>query len=120
MTKALLILLSNTSEDADHALFNRWYDETHVPEILRIAGIRSCRRYRLARTSLLPGVLQPNGHEYAAVYEVEADSEAAIENLATRMNAAFASMAISPTIDVRRSMSLFLLPVSAEQKAPGV
>jgi hypothetical protein len=45
--------------------YNRWYDGTHVPELLAVPGFVSARRYRRVGGD---GVA-----EYLAVYEIEAD-----------------------------------------------
>jgi hypothetical protein len=45
--------------------FNRIYDDEHVPTILEVPGVKSCRRYRLSRST------QANMPRYLAVYEVD-------------------------------------------------
>lgn len=51
---------------AEHeAAFNRVYDEEHVPEILKVPGVRGCRRYLLERSN------QPGTARYLALYELE-------------------------------------------------
>lgn len=51
---------------AEHeAEFNRVYDEEHVPDILTVPGVRSCRRYKL-ESSTREGVPR-----YMAIYEVD-------------------------------------------------
>jgi hypothetical protein len=47
------------------AEFNRIYDEDHVPTILKVPGVRSCRRYRLEHSTIptMPG--------YLAIYECD-------------------------------------------------
>jgi Domain of unknown function (DUF4286) len=47
------------------AEFNRIYDEDHVPTILKVPGVRSCRRYRLEHST------RPGMPRYLAVYEVD-------------------------------------------------
>jgi len=50
---------------AQEATFNRLYDDEHVPALLAVPGVRSCRRYRLewADTTAMP--------RYLAIYEVD-------------------------------------------------
>lgn len=45
--------------------FNRIYDEDHVPTILKVPGVRSCRRYRLDHSTV------PTMPRYLALYEVD-------------------------------------------------
>ncbi len=59
---ALLIVKTTVSADQD-AAFNRWYDEEHVPGMLRAAGVLSGRRYKQ-----LSG---DDGYQYAAIYGFE-------------------------------------------------
>ena len=47
------------------AEFNRIYDEDHVPTILKVPGVRSCRRYRLEHST------KDGMPRYMAVYEVD-------------------------------------------------
>ena len=51
---------------AEHeAAFNRVYDDEHVPEILRVPGVRACRRYLLETTN------KAGMARYLALYELE-------------------------------------------------
>lgn len=45
----------------DEQEFNRWYDEEHIPELLRIPGFRSARRLRSAIEA----------HSYLTLYELD-------------------------------------------------
>jgi hypothetical protein len=47
------------------AEFNRIYDQDHVPNILKVPGVRSCARYRLDHSTIqtMP--------RYLAIYEVD-------------------------------------------------
>ena len=47
------------------AEFNRIYDEEHVPNILKVPGVRSCARYRLDHSTV------PSMPRYLAIYEVD-------------------------------------------------
>ena len=51
---------------AEHEVeFNRVYDQEHVPEILKVPGVRACRRFVLERTN------KPGLARYLALYEVD-------------------------------------------------
>ena len=51
---------------AEHeATFNRVYDEDHIPTILKVPGVRGCRRYHLERST------QTGMPHYLAVYEID-------------------------------------------------
>ncbi len=47
------------------AEFNRIYDEDHIPIILKVAGVRSARRYRLERST------KAGKPRYLALYEID-------------------------------------------------
>jgi len=51
--------------------YNRWYDETHIPEISAIAGFVGARRYRMIGDG---GRARERAvHDYIVLYELEAD-----------------------------------------------
>jgi hypothetical protein len=51
---------------AEHeALFNRLYDEEHVPQILKVPGCKSCTRFKLDNSS------KDGTPKYIAIYEVD-------------------------------------------------
>ena len=55
MATGVFLALSNpVSGDVD-AEFNDWYDRVHTQEVLRVPGVRSCRRFRLAPVQVMPG-----------------------------------------------------------------
>jgi hypothetical protein len=68
--KGILLVQSRPSSPADIDAYRRWYDETHIPEILAIDGFSAARR-------LAAG----DGASYVVVYEVD-DVEAASAALA--------------------------------------
>lgn len=47
------------------AEFNRLYDEEHIPQLMQVPGVRSCRRYRLQHASV------DGKARYLAVYELD-------------------------------------------------
>ncbi len=75
--------------------FNQWYENVHVPEVLRMPGFLSGQRYRVVdpETSELP--------RYLAVYEIESDDIAATLDTIT---ATAPSRTKSGAIDVSASI----------------
>ena len=70
----LMVVFSNPAEGRDDE-FNRWYDETHLPEVLEIEGVVAARRYEL-------GVEDPDApHRYLAVYELDQPCAEVLERL---------------------------------------
>lgn len=112
---ALLILTSGTNEGTDQEAFNRWYNEVHVPDILTIEGFESCRRYKVARARLYPGVLVQPNHEYAAIYKIRARSEEDLERAVEKLNALGESgISVNPGFDNSRTMASFMLAISSQ------
>ncbi|HLY90411.1 MAG TPA: hypothetical protein VKQ27_15625 [Acetobacteraceae bacterium] len=65
-TGAPFIYLVQMDIPAEHeADFNRVYDTEHVPEILKVPGVRACSRYVLERTN------KTGLARYLALYEVD-------------------------------------------------
>jgi hypothetical protein len=70
MPNGLMIVESSPASPEQLAEFNAWYDEQHIPEILKVPGFISARRFKSA-----------NGDSFIAVYEIEgelADAQAAL------------------------------------------
>jgi hypothetical protein len=58
------------------ALFNEVYDREHVPNLLKVPGVRSVTRLRTERASLMLGgeqkpVTGEGAPRYAAIYEID-------------------------------------------------
>ena len=51
--------------------FNRWYEDTHLPEVLQVPGFVAGRRYALT------GPWAADGPRFLAVYEIETEDLAA-------------------------------------------
>ena len=47
--------------------FNRWYDDTHLPEVLQVSGLVAGRRYALI------GPDAADRPRFLAIYEIETD-----------------------------------------------
>lgn len=71
MAGGILLVESQPASPADAAAYNNWYDNVHVPEILKVDGFVSARRFASA-----------DGTKFVAIYEIDGDVEAAKANLA--------------------------------------
>jgi len=70
--RGLLLVFSNASSPDRVDELNRWYDETHLHEVLRVPGVVAATRYELDEDQLMPGD-DGFGHRFLAVYELEAE-----------------------------------------------
>ncbi|GGN23002.1 DUF4286 family protein [Streptomyces fuscichromogenes] len=71
----LFVVLSNSAPGQDDE-FNRWYDNTHIPQVLKIPGWNSVQRYRL-HPARLNDQVAPGPHQYMALWDIEGDPAAA-------------------------------------------
>ena len=81
------LVFTNCAEGQD-ADFNRWYDEVHIPDLLRIPGIVAAKRSMLDAAQLAvldSGEMQLRAPEltgakfrYLSVYEFDTDDPAAV------------------------------------------
>ena len=71
--RGLMMVFSNATSPEEIPEFNRWYDETHLHEVLRVAGVVAATRYELDEDQMLPvdadGI---EGRHFLAAYEIEA------------------------------------------------
>jgi len=76
-----MVVLSNPSDPSREDEFNQWYDQIHLPDVLRIEGVVAATRYRISDTRLDPTA--PVVHGYMALYEIEAEDPGAVLNALT-------------------------------------
>jgi hypothetical protein len=74
MTKSLLFIESKPASAELVEEYHRWHDQVHVPEMLRIDGFVSARRW------------QTDGESFITLYEIDAD----VDTARTNLRAAFA------------------------------
>jgi hypothetical protein len=81
--------------------FNEWYDSQHLPDLLRVPGIVSAQRYRLAELR----EAQSSEYEYLAIYEIETDD-------LNKVPAAIAEALRSPAFDHAKFSMLYFEPIT--------
>ena len=87
-TKGVLIVESRPASPDDAAAFHRWYEDTHIPEILSVDGFVSARRFE----SL-------DGDSFLVLYEITGDVEAAKGNLAAALKSGSMSRPVAVQLD---------------------
>lgn len=78
----------------DDTEFNAWYDDIHIPDLLKVPGVIACRRSKLAQPQManVDGELfmcGPDGigakYRYVACYSIETDdAQAVLEDILRR------------------------------------
>jgi hypothetical protein len=71
MSSGILLVETRPNSPEDAAAYHHWYDEVHVPEILKVDGFVSARR-----------LVSLDGSSFLAIYEIDIDVETAKANLA--------------------------------------
>jgi len=80
--------------------FARWYDEEHLPELLKIDGVRSAQRYSAA------DALAAHPCRWLVVYELDGD----LEEIRERIAAGRSTRELHPALVRESSMSEFFSP----------
>jgi hypothetical protein len=75
----LQIVFSYVPDGVTDEQFGEWYD-AHLPEILSIPGFVSAQRYRLE--PVVSDATEPVSYRYLALYEVDADPETLLAEMA--------------------------------------
>lgn len=102
MAKHMLLMLANPVEGHEDE-FNRWYEERHVPDLLRVPGFKTAQRFVLSDVQRTP---PPHPYRYLALYEIETDDlQMTISEMLKR--AGTADMVISDALDTSRLGAVF-------------
>jgi hypothetical protein len=96
------VVLTNPIEGEDHT-FNKWYDSTHVPEVLDVPGVIAAQRYNLAELKIpddedLPAQLPPPTHRYLVIYELDREPEAVMAEFLKRVMSG--KLSLGETLDL--------------------
>lgn len=116
MAKALMVVGSNPTDPAHEAEFNEWYSDTHLADVLAVAGFHTARRYSLSDARPMVDT-EASPFRYLAVYEIESDD---LEQTGRDVQAALDSGAIpiSETFDLSRfSVDFYALIDGSERSA---
>ena len=95
-------MFTNPIEGED-ATFNKWYDSTHVPEVLDVPGVVAAQRYDLAELKIpddedLPAQLPPPTHRYLVIYELDREPEAVMAEFLKRVMSG--KLSLGETLDL--------------------
>jgi hypothetical protein len=83
MPKAVLVVQSQASSPDREDEYQKWYSQTHIPQLCEIPGINSARRFALMGGGFGPA--DPSVPANLAIYEIEADDlDAVLQEIVTR------------------------------------
>jgi hypothetical protein len=96
------VVLTNPIEGEEDT-FNKWYDATHVPEVLDVPGVIAAQRYDLADLKIpddedLPAQLPPPTHRYLVIYELDREPEAVMAEFLKRVMSG--KLSLGETLDL--------------------
>jgi hypothetical protein len=96
MDRSLYLVFSNPVEDREDE-YNRWYNEVHLADVLRVPGVVSAARYEFLPTSYGEATAAPTEHRYVAIYEFDRDPEDVLAEMGKR--AGTPEMEVSEAMD---------------------
>ena len=102
MGRHLMVVYTNPVEGEEDE-YNKWYDETHLPDIVDVPGVVSGRRLKLAPVA---GTGDGATHQYLALYEIDGDPAAVMAEIGARVGSG--QMVLSSAADLAGSnMTVF-------------
>ncbi|MDO7842139.1 DUF4286 family protein [Sphingomonas immobilis] len=105
MAKFQMVVLTCAADDAVAELA-RWYDEQHIPDLLRVPGIVSARRGSVMKLGGPAGLPDWN---FLACYDIEAESpQLVLAETGRRMGTD--EMPRSPALDSSKTLALIITP----------
>jgi hypothetical protein len=104
MARHVLLALVNAKPGREKE-FNRWYEQRHLDDVLRIPGFVGARRYEAADAQLTG---EP-AHAYLTIYEIETDD---IESAVERLIQAAPQMPLSDSMDMSGGLSVVYTLIS--------
>ena len=114
MSKYCFVVLTNASGGRDDE-FNQWYNNQHIPDVLKIPGFVAAQRFKLAGAQMEGGTTSP--WRYLALYELETDDLAgALKELTARVGTP--AMVMSDSLDMKGIGAYVFSPI-AERKVTG-
>jgi hypothetical protein len=107
MTKSYYVVLTNAVGDR-HLEFNEWYNNQHIPDLLRTPGVLGAQRYRLCETQRDK---PPYPYQYLAIYECDADRlEEIVADISRRVGTP--DMPLSEAYDSSHRIACFFEPLT--------
>jgi hypothetical protein len=96
----LLLVFTNAAAGREDE-FHRWYDETHIPDVLAVPGVVSAQRYAVApvETPEVEGapLPEPPAHGYLVAYSLERDGNEVMDEFVARIGSG--EMQLSDVMD---------------------
>ena len=104
MKKHYLLVFSNPV-DRQEDEYNKWYNDTHLHDVVKVPGFVSAQRFELSEAQMQDGI----EYKYLAIYEIETDDiKSAIDALVKTRDE---SMVMSNALDRTTLKSFMFTPM---------
>ena len=113
--RQLYIVFGNPLTPEQDAEFNEWYDETHIPDVLKLPGVLSAQRYKVRQLDRDAGT--PPRFSYMVVYEIEGDPNEVMAKIGAGVASGDIRMDGAPFDRTKASMA-FWTPVTEKVEKP--
>jgi hypothetical protein len=113
MANAIMLVQTDAVDPSRAEAFNEWLTTKHIPDVLRIRGFTSARRFA-ASTIMLTADSPPPDRGYLHFYELETDGAPdEIRRIADDLIAAITSgaAALSEDLDLAVTSTHFYVPI---------
>jgi hypothetical protein len=90
--------------------YNRWYEEIHIPEVLRLPGFVAARRFKLSEAQRSSETLPRN--TYLVIYELTIEAREALDRITETASERGPGVGVAPG-----SSALYWTPVSPRLEA---
>ncbi len=92
--------------------YNAWYNDIHLPDLVKMPCVKSAQRYKLVTSDKLPGF----SHPYMAMYQIETDDIEAVD-AAIRAAAGTPAMRVTDAMDRPLNKSAYFEKIGKEAKS---
>ena len=111
MSRHVFVVLTNASTGRDDE-FNEWYNNQHIPDVLKIPGFVAAQRFSIAGAQM-DGAASP--WRYLALYELDTDDLAgALKELAARVGTP--AMVMSDSLDMKGIGAYVFSPIAESRR----
>lgn len=112
MARYQYVILSQSVE-GEQAKFERWYDETHLADVLKVPGIVSASRFRVM-SQVVEDIVAPAWCSLA-IYEMETDDPEKVKRAIYRLSGSDA-MPLSDALNMSGMIQLIVEPTARVAK----
>lgn len=112
MARYQYVILSR-SADGEQEKFEKWYDEVHLNDVLKVPGVVSARRFRVM-SQVVQDLAAPTWCSLA-IYEMETDDPEKVKRTIYKLSGSDV-MPLSDALSMEGMIQLIVEPVSHVEK----